>query len=120
MVKTIVGQVGLTNAQKAAFAQMLLDGADATDDANDAATLANTKAGLANDAATLATTKAGLADTAATNANDKATLANEAATNANSKAALCDTAIEECEGVVVAAGSLTVVNGMLCVTYEEA
>lgn len=51
----------------------------ATTAANNAATNANTKAGLANDAATLANTKAGLANTAAENADGKATLANNAA-----------------------------------------
>jgi hypothetical protein len=55
----------------------------ATQNASDAAILANTKAGLADTAATNANTKAGLADTAATNANTKAGLADTAATNAN-------------------------------------
>ena len=55
----------------------------ATSDANDAATLANTKAGLADDAATLANTKAGLADTAAGAANTAASAANTAAGKIN-------------------------------------
>lgn len=46
----------------------------------------------ANNAATNANTKAGLADTAANNANEKATLANNAATLANEKAGLANTA----------------------------
>ena len=54
----------------------------ATEDANDAAILANEKAGLANDAATLANEKAGLANDAATLANEKAGLANSAAQSA--------------------------------------
>lgn len=55
----------------------------ATDDANDAASLANEKAGLANNAAILADQKATLANDAATNANTKAGLADTAATNAD-------------------------------------
>ena len=55
----------------------------ATSDANSAATLANTKAGLADDAATLANTKAGLADTAAGAANTAASAANTAAGKIN-------------------------------------
>lgn len=66
----------------------------ATNDANDAALLANTKAGLANDAATLANTKAGLADEKATLANTKAELADEKATLANEKAAAANTAAQ--------------------------
>lgn len=54
--------------------------------AQSAATLANTKAGLADDAAILATDKAALADSKATLANDKAILAQSAADNANAKA----------------------------------
>lgn len=66
--------------------------------ANDAAALANQKAGLASDAATLANQKAGLAADAAALANQKAELANqkaglanEAATLANQKAELANT-----------------------------
>lgn len=69
--------------------------------ANDAAALANQKAGLAADAAALANqkaeladTKAGLADEKATLANQKAGLANEAAQNANDKATLANTKAE--------------------------
>ena len=47
---------------------------EATTAANNAATNANTKAGLANDAAALANQKAAAANTAAQNANDKAAL----------------------------------------------
>ena len=71
--------------------QTITDIATAITAADDAATNANAKAGLANDAATLANTKAGLANDAATLANSKAGLANDAATLANGKAELADT-----------------------------
>ena len=76
----------------AEIAEMYADVQTATAAANDAATLATTKAGLADTAATLANTKAGLADTAATLANTKAGLADTAATLANTKAGLADDA----------------------------
>ena len=60
---------------------------EATEAANDAATLATVKAGLADDAATLANTKAGLANDTAALANQKAGLADTAAANANAAAA---------------------------------
>lgn len=62
----------------------------ATAAATEAATNANTKAGLANEAAANANTKAGLANEAATNANTKAGLANEAAATANAAAVKID------------------------------
>ena len=58
--------------------------------ANNAATLANQKAGLADDAATLANTKAGQANDAAELANQKAGLANTAAETANNAAGKID------------------------------
>ena len=64
----------------------IADADAATVRANNAADLANTKAGLADDAATLATQKAGLANDAADLANEKAGDANDAAILANSKA----------------------------------
>jgi len=63
---------------------------EAAGDANDAAALANTKAGIADTAATRANNAAAAANTAADNANAKASLANTAATNANTKATLAD------------------------------
>ena len=60
--------------------------------ATDATNSANTASTTANNAATNANEKAGLADAAAINANNAATNANEKATLANTKAGLADTA----------------------------
>lgn len=60
---------------------------EAAEAANEAAELANTKAGLANDAAALAAQKAGIANDAATLANQKAGLASAAAESAEAAAA---------------------------------
>ena len=81
----------------------------AIQNANNAATNANTKAGLADTAANNANEKAGLADTAAQNANEKAGLADTAAQNAN---AIADSKPTIFEGYAnLAAGVETTIAG---------
>ena len=70
----------------------ILNAEQATDDANDAAILANEKAGLAATATTEANTARDEANLAATAANTKAGDANDAAEAANTAAGLADTA----------------------------
>ncbi len=77
--------------------QKIADCEAATTAANEAAALANEKAGLADEAAALANEKAGLADDAAALANEKAGLADDAAELANTKAALADEKAEKAD-----------------------
>ena len=89
-----VGYSELTSRYDAKFAEFVTPAVEATQAANDAAALANAKAGAANDAATLANTKAGLANDAAALANEKAGLANQKAGLANDAAAAANAAAE--------------------------
>ncbi|MBR0281247.1 MAG: hypothetical protein IJQ81_06610 [Oscillibacter sp.] len=100
-----VGYADLTSRYDNALAEIVAPATQATDAANAAAALANTKAGLADDAATLATTKAGLANDAAVLANAKAALADEKATAANTAAGSANSAASAANDAASAASS---------------
>ena len=85
-------RIAQENERVSEFATIKAESEVAIGNANDAASLANTKAQLASE-------KAAIASAAATNANNKAVLAQAAASNANDKAAIAQAAAVGAEKV---------------------
>ena len=89
--------------------------------ASDKADIATTQAGIATTKAGIATTKAGIATTKAVEANTSAIIATLSETNAanSASAAASSAATAQSAAEALTAIGLSVVEGKLCMTFEE-